>query len=88
MNITVNLDYRTSWGERLVMVLSNGKRVDMSCSGSNWVAMLTQPKSAKSLSYRFEVVDEQNNTLRTEWGAPHFVALNSDAKYLVVDDTW
>ena len=88
MNITVNLDYRTSWGERLVMALSNGKRVDMSCSGSNWVAMLTQPKSAKSLSYRFEVVDEQNNTLRTEWGALHFVTLNSDAKYLVVDDTW
>ena len=88
MNITVNIDYRTAWGERLVLVLAGGKRVDMSCSGSSWVAMFSVPKSAKKLEYTFEVVDSQGQTLRTEWGGGHSYAIASDAKYLVVEDCW
>ena len=88
MNITVTIDYRTVWGERLLLVLADGKRVDMSCSGSKWVAMFRLPKSAKQLSYHFEVVDGDNNTIRTEWGEGHSYALASDAKYLIVEDCW
>ena len=88
MNITVNIDYRTAWGERLVLVLAGGKRVDMSCSGSIWVAMFSVPKSAKKLEYTFEVVDSEGNTLRTEWGEGHSYAVATDAKSLVVEDCW
>ncbi len=88
MNVTVNLDYRTVWGERLVLQLADGKRVDMSCSGTNWVAMFTLPKSAKSVAYHFEVVDNCGQTLRREWGEGHKYALAVDAKYLVVEDSW
>ena len=88
MNVTVNIDYRTVWGERLVLVLADGKRVDMTCSGHNWVAMFRLPKSAKSLSYRFEVLDSEGNTVRTEWGEMHNYAVATDAKYLVIEDCW
>ena len=88
MNITVNIDYRTAWGERVVLILADGKRVDMSCSGSNWVAMFTMPKSAKSLSYRFELLNDKEQTIRTEWGEGHNYAIASDAKYLVIEDCW
>ena len=88
MNITVNIDYRTAWGERLVLVLSDGKRVDMSCSGSQWVAMFTQPKSTKNLCYHFEVLNSENQTIRTEWGEGHNYAIATDAKYLVIEDCW
>ena len=88
MNITVNVDYRTAWGERVVLVTADGKRVDMSCSGSKWVAMFTLPKSAKSIGYHFEVLDSEGNTIRTEWGEGHNYTLAADAKYLIVDDCW
>ncbi|MBQ5701831.1 MAG: 4-alpha-glucanotransferase, partial [Alistipes sp.] len=88
MNITVNIDYRTAWGERLVLVLSDGKRVDMSCSGSQWVAMFTQSKSVKHLCYHFEVLNSENQTIRTEWGEGHNYAIATDAKYLVIEDCW
>ena len=88
MNVTVNIDYCTVWGERLVLVLADGKRVDMTCSGHNWVAMFRLPKSAKSLSYRFEVLDSEGNTVRTEWGEMHNYAVATDAKYLVIEDCW
>ena len=64
MNITVNVDYRTAWGERVVLVTADGKRVDMSCSGSKWVAMFTLPKSAKSIGYHFEVLDSEGTPLQ------------------------
>ncbi|MBQ5844965.1 MAG: 4-alpha-glucanotransferase [Alistipes sp.] len=88
MNITVNLDYRTAWGERLVLVLADGKRVEMSYSGSKWVAMFSLPKSAKTLNYSFELLDSAGNTIRTEWGSGHNYAINAAAKYLIVDDCW
>ena len=88
MNITVNVDYRTAWGERLVLVTADGRRVDMSCSGSKWVAMFTLPKSAKSVSYHFEVLSSENQTIRTEWGDGHNYTLAADAKYLIVEDCW
>ncbi len=88
MNITVNVDYRTAWGERLVLITADGKRVDMSCSGSKWVAMFSLPKSAKSISYHFEVLDSEGNTIRTEWGEGHNYTLAADAKYLIVEDCW
>ena len=79
MNITVNIEYRTAWGERLVLVTAEGKRVDMSCSGSKWVAMFSLPKSAKSISYHFEVLNSEGNTIRTEWGEGHNYTLAADA---------
>ncbi|MBQ6869820.1 MAG: hypothetical protein IJO17_05075, partial [Alistipes sp.] len=88
MNITVNVEYRTAWGERLVLITAEGKRVDMSCSGSDWVAMFTLPKSAKSISYHFEVLDSEGNTIRTEWGEGHNYSLATDAKYIIIEDCW
>ncbi|MBR7182585.1 MAG: 4-alpha-glucanotransferase [Alistipes sp.] len=88
MNITISIDYRTVWGERLVLVLSDGKRVDMTYSSAKWVAMFSMPKSAKTINYNFEVVNQNGDTIRTEWGGSHSYPLTAAAKYLVVEDCW
>ncbi len=88
MNITVTIDYRTAWGERVVLVLADGKRVDMSYSGAKWVAMFSMPKSTKLLNYHFEVLGSDESTIRTEWGEGHIYTVAADTKYLIVEDSW
>lgn len=88
MNVTVKIDYHTVWGQRVVLVLGDGKRVDMSCTGSEWVAMFRVSKSAKTLNYSFEILDDQSNCIRKEWGKGHNYPLSADTQYLVVEDKW
>ena len=66
MNITISIDYRTVWGERLVLVLSDGKRVDMTYSSAKWVAMFSMPKSAKTINYiKMEIPSAQSGVAAT-----------------------
>ncbi|MBQ7855660.1 MAG: 4-alpha-glucanotransferase [Alistipes sp.] len=87
MKLTVNTRYRTSWGESLVMVLSDGTRLPMTCLGEQWSISFKAPKRSKSLCYSFEVV-EGDRTTRREWGEGNCVEINGAIDHLIIEDCW
>jgi len=89
MTLNISLDYKTVWGESLVLV-ADGKTVPMSCSGaSTWSVSLDKRVPAgqtKEFEYTFEVrCGEQ--VLRKEW-CGHKVTLCSGIKTYTVADRW
>ena len=87
MNVTVNIHYRTAWGESLRLTLAGGKSVAMNYVGDVWIGEFKVVKSAKNIEYKVEVVAE-SGVVREEWGATHSFALKSDAKSVVINDAW
>ena len=77
MNIQFNLDYRTSYGERLkLVVVDNGQPVEnyemTSADGEHWVLEMTRSaKTGTFIDYYYSVCNDQQE-LRHEWLAePH-----------------
>lgn len=87
MKITICVHYRTEWGEQLSLVLADGTRVEMSCAGEEWRAVLNVPKRTKQLCYSFEVLSD-GATVRSEWGATRCVALSGVTDSLTIEDAW
>lgn len=67
MRLEVSLEYFTSPGEELFMILSDGKTVAMrSCADGRWAASFDVPSSVKTLEYSFEL-HRDGRCVRTEW---------------------
>ena len=82
MRIRFSIDYNTSWGERLVLVIGK-KRYDMRyVSSGMWQVELDDIKSVSSYTYE---VWNGDNCIRSEY-APH--ELETSSKIVTVLDRW
>ncbi|MBP5235574.1 MAG: hypothetical protein J6Z20_06290, partial [Bacteroidales bacterium] len=80
MRIRFSIDYNTSWGERLVLVIGK-KRYDMRyVSSGMWQVELDDIKSVSSYTYE---VWNGDNCIRSEY-APH--ELETSSKIVTVLD--
>ena len=88
MNINFNIEYRTSWGEQIVLCVG-GKRYPMSYVAEGiWQGEVARLNPAKVSEYAYEVVRD-GVTVRTEW-KKHVLVLPEDTKAKVVNvyDRW
>ena len=66
MKLNVNIEYRTSWGESLVLCIG-GKRYPLSYAGEGiWETEVARLTYKKGMEYSYEVVRD-GQTIRTEW---------------------
>lgn len=94
MKLTLNINYRTNWGESLylcgsldVMGSNNPSRaIRMSLHGNDcWRLEINIPDSYTEFSYCY-IVRNENGAERREWGAPrHFVRGNATPSAIVYD---
>ncbi|MCH5220099.1 MAG: 4-alpha-glucanotransferase [Muribaculaceae bacterium] len=96
MKLTLNINYRTNWGETLyvtgspaVLGKNNYKKAVAltSVAGDNWVADINIPASTKSFSYRY-FVRHDDGTVRDEYGASRQVQVNKNTTHAVMYDRW
>ena len=88
MKLNLNIEYRTTWGEEIVLCLG-GKRYPMAYVAEGiWQVEVARFNPAKVSDYAYEVVRE-GVTVRTEW-KKHVLALPEDTKAKVVNiyDKW
>ena len=88
MKLNVNIEYRTSWGEELVLCIG-GKRYPLSYAGDGmWQAEIARLTLKKDMEYSYEVVRD-GNTIRSEWKKHLFVLPEaSAAKTVTLNDMW
>lgn len=68
MRLKITLEYFTSPGEELILVLSGGKSIAMEyVAGGRWEASLEMPSKAAELEYSFEL-HRDGLCVRREWG--------------------
>ena len=68
MRLKITLEYFTSPGEELILVLSDGKSIAMEyVAGGRWEASLEMPSKAAELEYSFEL-HRGGQCVRREWG--------------------
>ena len=95
MKLTLNINYRTNWGESVyitgdIPALGSGdyaKAPKLTVKGSSdWSVSLEIPKSVKEFSYRYFVRDEEGR-VKNEWG--HSNKLNvGKADSITIYDRW
>ena len=88
MKLNVNIEYRTSWGEELVLCIG-GKRYPLSYAGDGmWQTEIARLTLKKDMEYSYEVVRD-GNTIRSEW-KKHLLVLpeSSAAKTVTLNDRW
>ena len=87
MKLTISIEYKTSWGEELVLCLGS-KRHPMSYTADGlWKLELSRFNADQLVEYSYEVV-RNGVTVRSEWGK-HSLSLKAvSAKSLVVVDRW
>ncbi len=89
MKVRISIEYFTSFGESICMVLGDGKAVPMQYVLQGiWMTDIEIPSSARSLDYSFEL-RRNGTTLRREWSG-HSIPLPSGKKpsVLEVRDAW
>ena len=87
MKLTISIEYKTSWGEELVLCLG-GKRHTMSYAADGlWKLELPKFSTAKPVEYKYEVVRD-GATVRSEWGVHTLAVKSAGVKTLVVCDRW
>ena len=87
MKLTISIEYKTSWGEELVLCLG-GKRHPMSYVADGlWRLELPKFSVAQPVEYNYEVVRD-GAVVRTEWGVHTLSLKGVTAKTLVVCDRW
>ena len=87
MKLIISIEYKTSWGEELVLCLG-GKRHPMSYAADGvWKLELPRFSAAQPVEYNYEVVRE-GAVVRTEWGVHTLSLKGVTAKNLVVCDRW
>ena len=68
MRLKITLEYFTSPGEELILVLSDGKSIAMEyVAGGRWEASLEMPSKAAELEYSFEL-HRGGQCVGREWG--------------------
>ena len=88
MKLNVNIEYRTSWGEELVLCIG-GKRYPLSYAGDGmWQTEIARLTLKKDMEYSYEVVRD-GNTIRSEW-KKHLLVLpeSAAAKTVTLNDMW
>lgn len=96
MKLTLNIDYRTDWGESLYIsgnceALGNGewnRALKMTLDGTeHWSATVELPDDTQVLEYHYEVRHDNGHT-KAEWGAPHRFARGRNARVYDIYDRW
>ena len=96
MKITLNIDYRTNWGESVYVVgapeqLGGGdesQAVKMSLDGTeHWSMTVEVPDAVGDFDYRY-IVRHDNGYTKHEWGKPHTFVKARVAKTYEVYDRW
>ena len=88
MKLNVTIEYRTSWGEELVLCLG-GKRYPLAYTSEGiWEGEVARLNIEKAAEYSYEVVRD-GKTVRTEW-KKHTLVLpeGMEPKVLTVYDRW
>ena len=88
MKLNVTIEYRTSWGEELVLCLG-GKRYPLAYTSEGiWEGEVARLNIEKAAEYSYEVVRD-GQTVRTEW-KKHSLVLpeGMEPKVLTVYDRW
>ena len=88
MKLNVTIEYRTSWGEELVLCLG-GKRYPLAYTSEGiWEGEVARLNIEKAAEYCYEVVRD-GQTVRTEW-KKHTLVLpeGMEPKVLTVYDRW
>ena len=88
MKLNFSIEYRTSWGEEVVLCLG-GKRYPLSYVAEGiWQGEIARFKPDMASEYTYEVVRD-GMTVRTEW-KKHLLVLPEDSKAKVVNiyDRW
>ena len=95
MKINFHLNYGTHWGENLALVLDpkDAERLELNpCYAmryheGEWQLALEVPAGA-SFSYRYRLVGQHNETLREEWGLPHYFDASKSLLSCECFDAW
>ncbi len=86
MKLNISIEYRTSWGEELVLCLE-GKRYPLEYVADGlWKGEFDRLTLSKGAEYHYEVVRE-GKIVRKEWGS-HVLPEKLKAKLLTVNDRW
>ena len=88
MKLNISIEYRTSWGEEIVLCLG-GKRYPLAYTAEGlWEGEIARVNLSKSAEYSYEVVRD-GQTVRKEW-KKHVLALpeGMEPKELTVYDRW
>ena len=87
MKLLISIEYKTSWGEELVLCLG-GKRHPMYYAADGlWKLELPRFNGAQPVEYKYEVVRD-GATVRAEWGVHTLDLKGTSAKTLIVCDRW
>ena len=88
MRLKITLEYFTSPGEELILVLSDGKSIAMEyVAGGRWEASLEMPSKAAVLEYSFEL-HRDGQCVRREWGRHSVPELVEATDVLEIRDRW
>ena len=88
MKLNVSIEYRTNWGEEIVLCLA-GKRYPLAYTSEGlWEGTVARVALEKTAEYGYEVV-RNGQTVRTEW-KKHTLVLpeGAEPKTLTVYDRW
>ena len=88
MKLNVSIEYRTNWGEEIVLCLA-GKRYPLAYTSEGlWEGTVARVALEKTAEYGYEVVRD-GQTVRTEW-KKHTLVLpeGAEPKTLTVYDRW
>ena len=88
MKLNVSIEYRTNWGEEIVLCLG-GKRYPLAYTSEGlWEGTVARVALEKTSEYGYEVVRD-GQTVRTEW-KKHILVLpeGAEPKTLTVYDRW
>ena len=88
MKLNVSIEYRTNWGEEIVLCLG-GKRYPLAYTSEGlWEGIVARVALEKTSEYGYEVVRD-GQTVRTEWKKHIFVLPEgAEPKTLTVYDRW
>ena len=97
INLQLNVDYRTSWGESLWVVgnipalgnddLSKALRLDL-YGEQTWKLRVDLPDDTPDFTYRYFVRNDNNAAIKNEWGEPHRFRAGKGIKTYRMDDRW
>ena len=88
MTLHISIEYRTSWGEEIVLCLG-GRRYPLAYVADGlWKGEIARFNPAKATEYSYEVVRD-GAVVRTEWKKHHLVLPEGvEPKALTVMDRW
>ena len=87
MKLTVSIEYRTVWGEELVLRLGEENHPMKYVNDGVWKLDLDKVRAGRKIEYSYMVV-RQGQTVRSEWGR-HILHLPvKSVRSLVVTDSW